>query len=103
MKHLSDAVFFVCLSICALFSLTLCDGEICQVGNMAIPVGKEQPDPKGCAKYECLSQSNRVLIKKVTCASQALKRGCKSVPGPAGKRFPECCPTTLCRGKQWGQ
>nr|API81330.1 toxin protein [Hemiscorpius lepturus] len=102
MGHLRIAVIFLCLSLCTLLALTGAAEESCQVGKMTIPFGSKQKDPGSCTLYECTSQFNRVLLKTLTCAKQAVRRGCKSVPGSLDAPFPDCCPTTLCRGKQWG-
>nr|K7WMX6.1 RecName: Full=Venom peptide HsVx1; AltName: Full=HsTx1 protein; Flags: Precursor [Heterometrus spinifer]AFR60582.1 venom peptide HsTx1 [Heterometrus spinifer]AFX60852.1 Vx1 protein [Heterometrus spinifer] len=95
MSHLRIAVTF----LCTLFALTAGAGESCQVGGSAIPVGKTKQEL--CNLYECATDSNRVVLKKLTCAEQAVKTGCRSVPGDANAPFPDCCPTTLCRGRQW--
>nr|H2CYP1.1 RecName: Full=Venom peptide Pc; Flags: Precursor [Pandinus cavimanus]AEX09199.1 venom scorpion peptide [Pandinus cavimanus] len=95
MSHLRIAVIF----LCTLFALTAGAEESCQVGGLTIPVGKTQQDR--CTLYECTMESNRVVLKSMICAEQSLRRGCKRVPAQATAPFPDCCPTTLCRGRQW--
>uniref|UniRef100_A0A1V1WBG8 Putative La1-like peptide n=1 Tax=Superstitionia donensis TaxID=311983 RepID=A0A1V1WBG8_9SCOR len=99
MKYLYFAVFFGCL--CSLISVSMGGGEVCVLGGMTIPVGQEKKDPKSCVLYKCVGVNNRVLIEKSVCQPQVKGRGCKSVDGPPSAPFPDCCPTSLCRGKQW--
>uniref|UniRef100_A0A1W7RA94 La1-like protein n=1 Tax=Hadrurus spadix TaxID=141984 RepID=A0A1W7RA94_9SCOR len=101
MKHLHLYLVFGCLSLCALLSMSVGAGEYCQVGEMSIPVGKQKQDSRECILHKCVNQNNRIVLDSFSCAPQEEKRGCRSVPGPVDAPFPDCCPISLCRGKQW--
>uniref|UniRef100_A0A224X3P2 Putative La1-like peptide n=1 Tax=Megacormus gertschi TaxID=1843536 RepID=A0A224X3P2_9SCOR len=101
MKHSCVAVLLGCLSLCILFSLSMGAGEICDVNGMSIPVNQQKEDANNCILYKCIMQNNRLVLDKYTCVTLKLKRGCKSVPGNPKATFPNCCPTSACRGGQW--
>uniref|UniRef100_A0A224X3N5 Putative La1-like peptide n=1 Tax=Megacormus gertschi TaxID=1843536 RepID=A0A224X3N5_9SCOR len=98
MKNALEGLLLGSLIICSFFHMSVGKGERCDVGQFSIPVGQQVQDFQTCTLYKCLNYNRKYALESLSCASQKLKSGCRSVPGAATAPFPNCCPTVSCKG-----